>query len=186
MKKIFVLLFVCMILMITGCQNQTKRYGKSYTFQTLEKEKIQIYTDIDFFNLVFKKKKKNVSNTLVFFFDPKNEACLEYFEVLNNLQAGYGDLQVVGVLNKNIKEEDFADFIEKFQINFLILNPTDNKSILKDFALKISLLSGKEDKIAAEKIQLPFLLLYDKSGKRFEMYSGAVPQEMFMHDLSNL
>lgn len=189
MKKIsHFLLYILVVGLFVGCWDNSKRPGeKKYIFQTQNMEKIQIYTNFDFFEAKMNNKLLDSKNTLVFFFDLDSVACLEYMEVLKNLQANYGDLRVLAFLNKTSNQQNLEELIKKFEINFLILNPLENKNILRDFAAKIYPNQNSEKKQQDLRVpNLPFLILYDRNGKKFEQYEGAVPQEMFMHDLSKI
>lgn len=163
-------------LVFLGCfENKEKEGQKRYEFITQQNEYFEIKSNFSFLNLFYKKKlvKKNI---LVFFLDIDNLACFEYFQVLENLQKSYSDLEVLAISTRRLTKQEFIDFYTRHKVSFLLLNPLDSKSILKDFS----------NKLAREKISLPFLVLYDRAQKMYQYYEGAVPQEMFMFDLKIL
>ncbi len=164
-------------LLFFGCFQDKKKEGEErYRFVTQQNEYFEIKSNFSFLSL-FHKKKLIKKNILVFFLDIDNPTCFEYFQVLENLQRGYPDLEVLAISTRKLAKQEFIDFYTKYKVSFLLLNPLEAKSILKDFSKKFA---------EKREIVLPFLVLYDKTQKMYQYYEGAVPQEMFMFDLKNL
>ena len=175
---VFGLIFSLVVLGIWGCSRDGRFDGaKRYVFGTFEGVKFEVRSNLDYL-LVAQKNKPITKNFLVFFLDLEDINCLEYTQTLKNLQKDYMDLQVVALSVKKLSREKMREFAIKNEINFLLLSPLDSRDMFKDFGAR---LEGDGSSVG-----LPFLLLYDKSGKKIQSYRGAVPQEMFMFDLSNL
>ncbi len=175
MLKIFYNLMLFAFLFFLGCSKEERREGeKRYFFQSQNKMYYEIKSNFDYLKLLENKQlvKKNI---LLFFLDIYSVDCLEYMQVLKNLQRDYKDLEVVAISIKKLSLEQMQDFITQHAMNFVLLNPSDSKKLLEDFGSKLH-----------ESIQAPFLVLYDKREKRYQDYRGAVPQEMLMFDLSNI
>ena len=167
-----------MVLLLFGCSHDGRFDGaKRYNFETFEGEKFEVRSNLDYL-LISQKNKPITKNLLVFFLDLEDANSLEYIQTLKNLQKDYIDLQVVALSVKKLSREKMREFGIKNEINFLLLSPLDSRDMLKDFGVRLEGEGGS--------VGLPFLLLYDKGGKKIQSYRGAVPQEMFMFDLSNL
>lgn len=174
--KLFAVFALFFSLFFLGCFQDKEREGeKRYEFVTQKNEYLEIKSNFSFLSL-FHKKKLVKKDILVFFLDLQNPACFEYFQALENLQKEFPDLEVLAISTKKLTKQEFADFEMRYKVKFLVLNPLDPKSILKDFSKKL----GRE-----KDISLPFLVLYSKTQKMYQYYEGAVPQEMLMFDLKN-
>lgn len=175
--RFFSLLLLLVVLTFIGCDQKKQEGIKRYGFANQDNQYFEIRSNFSSLQLLFDKKpiKKNI---LLFFLDIENPLCLEYFQALKNLQEMYMDLQILAVSIKKLTRAQINNFINQYQINFLLLNPLDSKDILLDFSKKIN--------PDMSLVALPFLILYQQNQKIYQYYQGAVPQEMLMFDLNNL
>ena len=147
----------------------------------------QSYTiHTDYYSIKLKPAFLKKDMILLFCFDVDDALSLEYIESLKNLHNDYGDLKVIALLNKPMQKAKLEHFIHKYELPFLVFNPSDKKHLVKDLYKKmqeeIRKDSSKEDQF--DDVKLPFLLLYDRKHKLYQHYQGAVVQEMLMFDIA--
>ncbi len=110
---------------------------------------------------------------LVSFFTTWCPPCKAEIPHLNKLQEKYkNDLKIIGVLlEKNRSNEDVINFINDNDVEYSITNSSDNSRLARE-------VGGVRT--------IPFMLIYDKSGRYSQHYKGAVPQEMIEADIKRV
>lgn len=110
---------------------------------------------------------------LLNFFATWCSPCLAAIPSLNNLQNKYkDDIKILSILlEENKSNHDVMRFINNNNIQFTITNSPDNNK-LKDEV-------GKVD-------QIPHMVIYDKNGKYFKNYNGAILEEMIDIDIQQV
>lgn len=118
--------------------------------------------------LKFKSQKGKV--VLANFFATWCPSCRDEMPELNALQARYGDdLQIVGVLlDKEISDAKIHAFIEKYEMNFIVLYSDDTDVLSRAVGV-----TGA----------IPHSIMYDKNGNFFTQYVGPVREERVEADL---
>jgi len=113
-------------------------------------------------------------NKIVFldFFSTSCGPCRDEIPHLVNLQEKYkDDFQVIGVLVENKTLPEIKDFAHLFNINYTVTNAGEDYEMTQ-------LVGGVRG--------IPAMFMYDKSGKYFTHYIGAVPQAMIENDIKRI
>ena len=200
MKKIIVLLFITVLLCLTGCEDKKCDSSEEnttgiineicvivdtdrFTLKTDKEAKKFTLNDIDNKNYTFYFNKKNIliedvsqKILLLNFFATWCPPCRGQIPYINDLKEKYKkDLFVAGILvNDDDKEyHELKDFSTKHNIDYFISNSKQNDT----FAIELL-----KDIGIAENFRLPLTILY-KNGKYYTHYEGAVPIEMIDHDI---
>ncbi len=159
-----------------------------YRFKTLD-ENYTIHTD--YFNIKLKPASLKKDMILLFCFNADDAFSLEYIQSLKNLHNDYEDLQIIALLDKPINKAKLQNFIDKYELPFLVFNPDDKKRLVQDLykkmqeqIAKIKIQDSNLESIQSSEAKLPFLLLYDRKHRLYQHYQGAVVQEMLMFDIA--
>ena len=203
MKKIIALLFITVLLCLTGCEdkkpdtpieeNRTVIIQQKTTIKDANRSTLKTSSDAKKFKLndmenkdhtfYFDKKNIFIENIpqkflLINFFATWCPPCRGQIPYINDLKEKYKkDLFVAGFLvNDDDKEyHELKAFSAEHNINYFISNSKENDVFAMELLKDISI---------AENFQLPLTILY-KNGKYYSHYEGAVPVEMIEHDLKN-
>lgn len=109
---------------------------------------------------------------LVVYFATWCPPCIAEIPHLNSLSQKYkNSLEIIGVLLEDKSKEQMLDFAKKFDISYTVTYGENNYKLAK----------------AVGDVQaIPFMILYDKSGKYANHYVGAVPEEMIDVDVQKV
>ena len=170
---------------------QTDQFdGMKYHFSDTNQQEYLIKTNFSHLFL-FNKNTQEQKLNLIFFLDQQDKNAMEYLQTLNNLQKDNHHLRVLAILSAPMEKSELKNFIQSHKINFLILLPKDKKNIAQDF---ISYFQNIEEYYKenspthGEKTSFvsPLLILYDKHGRLYQHYQGAIPEEMFVFDIQQI
>ena len=185
MSKIFLSLFLIFFL---GCSDSSKKSENTLSTKDLNNSKKSVKKDNylilkDVYGEEFKLKKLPDSKIVIEGFEEK-ALLFEFFTTwcppckgliphINMLQKEFeDDLVVFAVLLEENKDNEFMqEYIDNFEINYIILNDESNFELLK--------INGNVKSI-------PYMTLYDKKGKFFTNYIGQMPQEMISLDIKRM
>ncbi len=184
MKKISLFIIFLYLLSFMGCSDHKNKKipqtDKNQTTQisakkTIPKE-IKLHTinngDITLIKNHNNIKIKGINNQLILldFFATWCSPCRAEIPHLINLQKKYkGKLKIVSILLENDKSDsEIKSFIKYNHINYIVTNDKNN--------YKLSSMLGEIQNI-------PFMILYDKSGNIITRYLGAIPEEMISSDI---
>lgn len=184
-------------LFLIACADSTHKNQITYKFTDQKGEPIKIQSDFNTFDIYTDTSKPQdiEKTTFIMFFDLNSNTSKDYIITINNLEAAFPKAYVVGILTQKYPKEDVQNYIRENNIHFTVLNPSDSKNIFNDFTKKITEENKKTD--AADNpdesnaqtnpmIELPFFVLYNRHGEKYQTYSGIIPEEMFAHDINSL
>lgn len=135
------------------------------------------------------------------FFDPKSSEAKNYFSNINHLFSNFPKIQILGILTQSKPDENLEAYAKRNDIKFTLLESIDSKNIFADFAdfnrlvstqnqedtHNVHDVSSKDKKIQNLGLpKTPYFVLYDKNGKKFQVYEGIILEEMFAYDISSL
>lgn len=209
MKYFYALLLA---LFLVACGDNGHKNQITYKFTDQQDTPIKIQTDLDTFDIY--KDTSNPQDiektTFIMFFDLSSSASKNYLTTMNNLTTTFPKAYILGILTQKYSQAEVQDYIQKNHIRFTLLNPKDNKNLFNDFVKKINEENKKADTEDETKenvqkeqntakdgtketdtqanttIELPFFVLYDRHGKKYQTYTGIIPEEMFAHDIDSL
>ena len=176
LKKLIIFTAVAFTL-FSGCsKNSDGKNGEtgSVLLNTIDGNKLEVvYSE----GHIKKFKDLNISgydNKIVFldFFSTSCGPCRDEIPHLVNLQEKYkDDFAVIGVLVENKTLDQIKDFVQLFNINYQVTD-AGKEYIMTD------LVGGVRG--------IPAMFMFDKSGKYFTHYIGAVPQAMIENDIKKI
>lgn len=177
LKKLIIFTFTAAaITLFGGCSKNSDGKGETGTvmLNTIDGKKLEVvYSE----GQIKKFKDLNISgydNKIVFldFFSTSCGPCRDEIPHLVNLQEKYkDDFAVIGILVENKTLEEIKDFAQLFQINYQVTDAG------KDYVMT-DLVGGVRG--------IPAMFMFDKSGKYFTHYIGAVPQAMIENDIKKI
>lgn len=184
-------------LFLIACSDNTHKNQITYKFIDQKGQTIKIKSDFNTFDIHtdISKPQDIEKTTFIMFFDLNSSASKDYIISINNLKATFPKAYIIGILTQKYPKEDVENYIRDNNVNFAVLNPNDNKNLFSDFSKKINEENKKTD--AADNpdetnaqtntmIELPFFVLYNRHGEKYQTYSGIIPEEMFDHDINSL
>jgi len=185
MKKIIYISLIISSILFTACSNNSDKTDKSKK-QDIKKQESMIkksneiiLKDVEGNSIIITKKDKgytfsNAKNkvVLVSFFATWCPPCKAEIPHLNNLQEKYkNDVSIIGIsLDVDKSNSDMKKFINDFAINYTITNSPGNEQFAKA-------VGGVNN--------IPYMIMYDKSGNYVTNYLGAVPEEMVDSDIES-
>ena len=117
---------------------------------------------------------EGVSDKLIIleFFTTWCPPCKAQIPHLINLQKRYKDkLQIISILLESDKSsEEIKSFINYYGINYTVSTANNNHLLSQEFSIP----------------SIPTMIMYDKNGKYFTHYIGAVPEEMIEADINRV
>jgi len=182
MKKISISIII-VALLLSGCSdkveeskmNSNENVKKELTKQL--KDRSIVLRDVNGKTIKVEKIKDGLKfegyeNKIVIinFFATWCPPCKAEIPHLNNLQEKYkDDLSILSILLEEHKtNEQVIEFMNDYDIKFNVLNSEGNFALAQEV--------GGIDTI-------PFMIMYDKKGRYFQHYKGAVPEEMIDIDI---
>jgi thiol-disulfide isomerase/thioredoxin len=180
--KTLAFLSILSILVFTGCDSKTE--SESPNKENIEKvevkktnfilkttDNLDLNVKVDGDKIIFKDYPEKI--VLLNFFATWCPPCKAEIPNLIELQNKYAnDFKVVSVLLEEGKSnEDMKDFIDKYNINYQVVNGKQN------FLLSTAL---------GEIKSIPTMFLIDKNSDVFQKYVGIVPVEMMEIDIKKL
>ncbi|MDO7253153.1 hypothetical protein [Helicobacter cappadocius] len=192
MKYFYSLLIV---LFFIACTDNAHKNQTTYRFTDQEGQPIKIQTDFNTFDIFSDTPKPQdiEKTTLIMFLDLSSENSKDYILGLNHLTQTFPKAYIIGILTQKYPNTEIDQYIQTNHIHFPILNPTDSKNLLDDFFKKINESDEKvnpTDETQAQQTdtssKIPFFVLYDKHGKKYQTYTGMIPEEMFAYDIDTL
>lgn len=176
MKKIFISALICVstAIFFTGCNKKedanslvsTKNLAKNIELTAIDGKKLNMtYTGNG-----FKFAELQGKATLVVFFATWCPPCRAEVPHLVALQEKYkNDFAVVSILvEEGKRNEDVANFINEYKINYFVSNSPSNFEATEAFG-------GIKG--------IPAMFMFDKNGKQTAHYAGATPQELIEQDI---
>lgn len=176
LKKLIIFTALAFTL-FSGCsKNSDGADGQSgsVTLNTIDGKTLEVaYSE----GRIKKFKDLNISgyeNKIIFldFFSTSCGPCRDEIPHLVNLQEKYkDDFAVIGILVENKTLDQIKDFAQLFNINYQVTD-AGKEYIMTD------LVGGVRG--------IPAMFMFDKSGKYFTHYIGAVPQAMIENDIKKI
>ncbi|PAF48323.1 hypothetical protein BKH41_06315 [Helicobacter sp. 12S02232-10] len=181
MKYFYGLILV--LTLLSGCMsNGDHKNQVKYTFSDQNGQTFKIQSDFDTFNIRTQKSEKNDKVTLIMFLDLESQNCKDYILNIDHLKLTFPRASILGILIKPYSQEQISLYAKENNVDFPLLNPTDSKNIFEDFSHKIN--PPQEEQNTS--LEIPYFVLYNKHGKRYQTYSGIVMEEMFAYDIDAL
>ncbi len=178
MKKIY---FIVIALVLVGLNlnaqenNTQETVPTSYTFSFPDSKNQMINIVASAEGLEFKEQKGKV--VLLDFFGKKCPPCLMEIPHLINIQEKYKkDFQIIGLqVQRPMTPKELKNFIVKKGINYQVADSPK----MQDF-------TGFIMSAAQWKGMIPFMILFDKKGVVYKMYTGMVSEEILSKDIEAL
>jgi len=185
MKKLSISIII-MVLMLSGCSDKVEAKKAEDNKKTKtelikpKKDNSIVLKDINGKTIKVEKiegglKFEGYENKIVVinFFATWCPPCKAEIPHLNNLQEKYkDDLSILSILLEEHKtNEQIIEFMNEYDIKFNVLNSEDNFALAQE-------VGGVNT--------IPFMIMYDKNGKYFQHYKGAVPEEMIDIDIQKV
>ncbi|PAF51266.1 hypothetical protein [Helicobacter sp. 13S00477-4] len=187
MKSFFTFLFL--LLMLNACSlDNTHKNQTKYAFIDQNQQNIQFWSNFDTLEIDTEKSKNINKVTLIMFLNLNSEDVKKYIYSINHLKETFPKVSIIGILTQHFPQQEIDEYIKINNIDFPILNPNDKKNIFTDFTNKInsneSTTSNNIEKKSS--LEIPYFILYNKNGKKYQTYSGTIVEEIFTHDISTL
>lgn len=188
------------VFLLVACSSENPSKKNSYEFVDQHSQNFKILTDFMTLKVEMKSKNDGQDDKVIFmmFFDPKSSEAKNYFSNINHLFGNFPKIQILGILTQSIPDENLQTYAKRNGIKFTLLESIDSKNIFADFNRLMSTqnqedihnfqdVSSKDKKIQnLELPKTPYFILYDKNGKKFQIYEGIILEEMFAYDISSL
>ncbi|PAF41639.1 hypothetical protein [Helicobacter sp. 11S02596-1] len=196
---------IMILVLLSGCTDRGEHKNQvKYTFSDQNGQTFQIQSDFDTLHRHTQDLKENDNVTFIMFLDLASSDAKDYILHINHLKLTFPKADILGILTQPYSPEEIKDYIQANNVDFTLLNPKDSKNIFNDFAKKVqkngvlknTAQEAKESEENAPKeqnaeeqklsLKIPYFVLYDKSGKKYQTYSGVVMEEMFAYDINTL
>lgn len=201
--KFYFLSAFFIIFFLVACSSENPSKKNSYEFVDQRSQNFKISTDFMTLKTEIKSKDESQDDKVIFvmFFDPKSSEAKNYFSNINHLFSNFPKIQILGILTQSSLDENLEAYAASNGIKFTLLESIDSKNIFADFINFNRLMStqnqedihntqdisSKDKKIQnLELPKTPYFVLYDKNGKKFQIYEGIILEEMFTYDISSL
>ncbi|WP_297574398.1 TlpA disulfide reductase family protein [uncultured Campylobacter sp.] len=181
MRYSYIIITLLLLFFVTACDKKEKKTkednsstieSEAMLSENLERPFFLTLSDGTILNLQKNRDDYSIESdfaTLFVFFTTKCKACLVETPILNNISFKFqDDLQIIGVMLDDIDDNKSAKFIEKNSIAYPISRGEQNKFLLRTMG---------------EIENIPYMVFFDKSGKRRASYLGVIPQEMLEKEL---
>lgn len=194
MKYFYSLLLAVFLL---GCGESVHKNQITYKFTDQQGQPIKIQSDFDTFDIYTDTPKPQdiEKTTFIMFFDLRSPTSKDYIITLNDLETNFPKAYIIGILTQKYSQEEIENYIRENNIHFSILSPSDSKNLFNDFAKKINEDNKKTEQTdhtneaetqTTPMMEVPFFVLYNRHGEKYQTYSGVIPEEMFAHDINSL
>ncbi|MBO7476153.1 MULTISPECIES: TlpA family protein disulfide reductase [unclassified Campylobacter] len=185
MKFVNFIIFITMLLFVTGCDKKSDNEEKVDIKTEKEAVLTQDYTapfSLHFTDGTILKMQKNKNGfkidnngtaTLFAFFSPWCPPCQVQSPILNNIQENFKEkLQVIGVLvGENLTNDDAKVFAIDNNVTYKISQGSENNF----FANALGGVS-----------EVPFIVIYDEKGRFFSQYFGIIPEEILTTEIQRI
>ena len=172
MKFVNFIIFITMLLFVTGCDKKSDNEEKVDIKTEKEAVLTQDYTapfSLHFMDGTILKMQKNKNG----FFSPWCPPCQVQSPILNNIQENFKEkLQVIGVLvGENLTNDDAKVFAIDNNVTYKISQGSENNF----FANALGGVS-----------EVPFIVIYDEKGRFFSQYFGIIPEEILTTEIQRI
>ncbi|PAF53640.1 hypothetical protein BKH42_04795 [Helicobacter sp. 13S00482-2] len=180
---------------LIACGDHSHKNQITYKFTDQEGRSMKIMSDFETFDIFndIPKPQDIEKTTLIMFLDLNSEDSKNYIVSMNHLRTSFPKVYIATILTQKYPKTEIEEYVQANKVSFPVLNPADNKNLLNDFFKKINESEEKTDpadKAQADQmtssVKLPFFVMYDRHGKKYQTYSGVIPEEMFDHDIDYL